>query len=391
MDYDVIIVGCGYAGCVCARVLAEKLNRNILIIEKRETIAGNMYDYTDKHGIMIHKYGPHISVMNDPNIFKFLSKFTDWVSYEHHVNAEIDGIEIPLPVNFTSLDHLFARNKFQKIKNTLIETYGINSSVPILKMRENNDIVIRQCADFIYEKVFFHYTKKTWGSPPNQLDPSITARIPIRLSYDNRHFLHQYQVMPKYGFTELFKNMLDHVNITISLNTDAKDVLKFESDKKRIYYKNVIYKGDVIFTGAIDEMFEYVYGCLPYRSLKFDFQTFPQDSIQNVTVLNWPDERPATRRTEMKKLVTKNIPNFTTTITEYPSEYRKNDKIYGEPYYPIINAENKNMYIKYKYLADGFEKLSIVGRLAEYKYYNMEAVIFASLQLLEKKFKIKYN
>jgi UDP-galactopyranose mutase len=219
------------------------------------------------------------------------------------------------------------------------------------------------------------------------MDPAVTGRIPVRLSHDNRHFLHTYQVMPKNGYTKLFRNMLDHPNIEIALDTNALDVLKPDFNQHSILYKNKVFDGHIIYTGAIDELFGFVYGPLPYRSLRFELQTFQEDYVQHSPVLNWPDSRPATRRTEMKRL-TGYIANVTTTITEYPGAYDTEDAHYGEPYYPIIDNENQYLYEKYKDLLTGFTNISIVGRLAEYKYYNMEAVILAAFRLLADKFNI---
>jgi UDP-galactopyranose mutase len=347
-----------------------------------------MYDYKDKSGILVHKYGPHIPAMNDKNVYKFLSRFTEWIDYEHHVLAEIDGIEIPLPVNLTSIEKLFSCEKAGKIKRLLTDKYGAGAQVPVLTLRTDTDAGIKEFAEYIYAKVFYHYTLKMWGKDPDEMDPAVTGRIPVRLSHDNRHFLHTYQVMPKNGYTELFKNLLDHPNIEIALDVDALDVLRPDFDRHTILYKNKAFDGHIIYTGAVDELFEFVYGPLPYRSLKFELQTFQKNYIQHSPVLNWPDSRPATRRTEMKRLTAQRISNVTTTITEYPGAYNAGDEQYGEPYYPVIDSENQLLYEKYKSRLAGFANISIVGRLAEYKYYNMEAVILAAFRLLERKFNI---
>jgi UDP-galactopyranose mutase len=388
MTYDIIIVGCGYAGSVCARLLAEKSNKRILLLDRRSTIAGNMYDYKNESGILVHKYGPHIPAMNDKNVYDFLSRFTEWTSYEHHVLAEIDGVEIPLPVNFTSIEKLFPSEKARKIKRLLTDKYGADAQVPILTLRKDTDADIKEFAEYIYRKVFYHYTLKMWGKDPDEMDPAVTGRIPVRLSHDDRHFLHAYQVMPKNGYTELFINLLDHPNIEIALDTDALDILKPDFDRHTLLYKNRAFDGHVIYTGAIDELFGFAHGPLPYRSLRFEARTFQEDYVQHSPVLNWPDSRPATRRTEMKRLTGQHIANVTTTITEYPGAYNTKDEHYGEPYYPIIDSENQHLYEKYKNLLADFANISIVGRLAEYKYYNMEAVILAAFELLADKFNI---
>jgi UDP-galactopyranose mutase len=252
-------------------------------------------------------------------------------------------VSVPLPVNFTSIQYLFPQN-YNKIKNELIQTYGENKTIPILNLRQSNNLFIKDIADYIYKKIFLHYTSKKWGTDPDLLDPFITGIMPIRLSNDNRTFLYKYQVMPKNGFTFLFKNMLDHQNIQISYNTNAVDVLQFDKKNKKIFYRNKIYDGHVIYTGPIDEIFNYIYGYLPYRSVRFDIECFQQDYIQDVATLTWPDKRPAMRRTEMKRLTQQIIPKITITSTEYPGAYNPDDTTYNEPYYPILNEANIGLY-----------------------------------------------
>lgn len=381
MFYDFIIVGAGYAGSICARELAERLDKKVLLIDKRDHIAGNMYDYINKDGILIHKYGPHISVMNERRAFDYLSRFTEWIPYLHTVKAEIDGIEVPLPFNLTAIDYLFPVEKSIQIKNALLQAYGEGSNVPILELRKSPVPLIQELAEYVYEKVFVHYTMKMWGLGPEEIDPSVTARIPIRLSYDNKHFLHKYQVMPKYGFTKLFKNMLDHPNITIQLETSADDLLKLNADSKKIFYNGIEYNGKVIYTGALDQLFNYDLGILPYRSLEFEFNTYPETHIQDSSVLNWPDDRPATRRTEMKRLTRQKLPGITSTITEYPGAYNKDGNQFNEPYYPIVNDKCIELYENYKNRLKPFQNIYLVGRLADYKYYNMEATILRALDV----------
>ena len=366
-----IVVGSGYAGSVAARFLAEKMNEKVLIIEKRNHIAGNMYDYINETGILTHKYGPHISVMKHEKVFNFLSRFTEWIPYEHRVNALIEGKEVPLPINFNSIMTLYPPKRAQDIILNLLQNYGANSLVPVLKLISEKNDILRQFGEDIYEKVFLHYTMKMWGVTPQEIDPAVTGRIPIRLSFDNRHFLHPYQVMPKKGFTYLFKKMLDHPNIKIQLNTEAKEILNIDMEAKQIYAFGRKFEGSIIYTGALDELFQFCYGELPYRSLKFTFLSYEEDSIQNVPVLNWPDQRPETRRTEMKKLTGQRLFGKTTAIIETPGQYNKNSKDFNEPLYPISKNEYNQLYEKYKLLADQFDRFYPIGRLADYKYYNM--------------------
>lgn len=381
MNHDFIVIGAGYAGSICAREIAEKQNKRVLLIDKRNHIAGNMYDQFNEDGILIHKYGPHISVMNDHRVFDYLSRFTQWIPYLHTVKAEIDGVEVPLPFNFTAIDYLFPVYQAIEIKDALIQAYGQGANVPILELRKSPNPVIRKLAEYVYEKVFVHYTMKMWGLGPEEIDPSVTARIPVRLSYDNKHFLHKYQVMPKHGFTKLFENMLDHPNITLQLGVQAGNVIRLDTDSQSVLYEGEKYTGGIVYTGALDQFFDYDLGVLPYRSLEFEFNTYPETHIQDSSVLNWPDGRPATRRTEMKRLTRQNLPGVTTTITEYPGAYDKDGDRFHEPYYPIVHEDCIRLYQNYKKRLEPFKNIWLVGRLADYKYYNMEATILRALDV----------
>lgn len=377
-----IVVGSGYAGSICARYIAEELNEKVVLIEKRNHIAGNMYDFYNEHGILVHMYGPHISVMNNERAFNYLSRFTEWLPYEHRVDACIDGMEVPLPINLNSINMLFEKKKAEHITQKLLSIYGTNSNTPILALLNCNDKLIKKFGEFVYEKVFLHYTQKMWGLGPKEIDPSITARIPIRVSYDDRHFLHKFQVMPKHGYTKLFQNMLNHDNIEIRLDTKAVDVIEIDYSNNTIHFEGHNFEGKVIYTGALDEMAAYRFGELPYRSLKFKFETFMQDEIQKAPVLNWPDNRPATRRTEMKKLTQQKIMGVTSTITEYPGQFDKDSDEFNEPMYPINNNGCNAVYDKYKELFESIDNFYFLGRLADYKYYNMEATILCALDFV---------
>ena len=375
--YDVIIIGCGYAGSIMARKYAED-NKNVLIFEKRSHIAGNMYDRLDENGILVHMYGPHIAHMNDQSTYDFLDQFTEFIPYEHTVNAGIDGIEVPLPFNLTAIDRLFGMGKAAAFKNELITAYGMEKKIPILDLKKSPNPEIKKLAYFIFEKVFLHYTIKMWDLEPSEIDPSVTARVPVHISYDNRHFTSPIQVMPKHGYTKLFENILKHPNIELRLSTDGLKQIKLNAGK--IYFNGVEFAGTVVFTGSIDGLFAYEYGRLPYRSLYFEHNTHRADRIQQSTVLNWPDKRPATRRTENKLLVCQpNVPGVTSTITEYPGKYDANDDKWHEPYYPIPIPDNDALYEKYKAKAGEYPNLLLIGRLAEYKYYNMEAIVQSAL------------
>lgn len=376
-NYEVIVVGAGYAGSIMARKFADA-GKKVLLLEKRAHIAGNMYDYIDESGILVHKYGPHISCMNQWKTYNFLNQYSEFVPYQHHVLAEIDGIEVPLLFNLNSIDKLFPVEKAIRLKEILIDMYGMNSKVPILELRKSENSEIRDLAEFVYEKVFYHYTTKMWGMSPEEMDSAVTGRVPVSVSYDDRHFTQLIQVMPKEGFTKLFENMLNHENISVCLNVNALDHIRLSEGD--IYYDGELFNGKLIYTGEADRLFDFKYGRLPYRSLYFENKTYNVDKLQDSTVLNWPDARPETRRTEFKKLVCQpNVPGVTSVVVEYPGEYNEADEKWNEPYYAIINDETDVLYAQYKEEAQKYKSLILIGRLAEYKYYNMESVILSTL------------
>ncbi|NLB61204.1 MAG: UDP-galactopyranose mutase, partial [Clostridiales bacterium] len=299
------------------------------------------------------------------------------------VNALVDGIEVPLPLNFNSIMLLFDKDKANKLIQSLLNEYGENESVQILELRKSNVPDLKALADFVYEKIFLHYTTKMWGMSPTEISPSVTGRVPIRLSYDDRHFTHKYQVMPKFGYNKLFENMLEHEKIEVRLNANASDYISVDSKTGKIFFEGKPFSGRLIYTGSLDELFSFCYGELPYRTLRFEHATYKRDEIQQTAVLNFPDSRPETRRTAMKKLTQQKISGITSTLTEYPGAYLRGDSIWGEPYYPIINSEYLEIHKKYADLAKKIPNLYPVGRLAEYRYYNMEDTIKRGMETVE--------
>lgn len=369
MKYDFVIVGAGYSGCVLAERIATQLNKKCLIIEKRNHIGGNCYDYYDDNGVLVHKYGPHIFHTQMKKVWEYLSNFTDWIPYEHKVKAVIDGKEVTVPFNFNSIHTVYEKEKAQQLENLLIDTYGSGVKIPILKLRETSNKDLKELADFIYEKVFLGYNLKQWGMKPEELDPSVSGRVPVFLSRDDRYFQDTYQAIPKHGYTKMFQKMIDHKNISVMLQTDYKDVID------DLEYNNLIY------TGHIDYYFDFKLGCLPYRTLNFDMRTLDTEFFQSGAQINYPNEHDYTRITEFKHL-TKQEHTKTTIAYEYPEEYEfgKND-----PYYPIPKKENLALFEKYKELAEIEKNVYFVGRLADYKYYNMDQTVGVALQLFEKK------
>ena len=377
-QYDVCVAGAGYAGAVSARALAEK-GKRVLVLERRDHIGGNAYDCPDGHGVLIHKYGPHIFHTNDKRVFDFLSRFTRWRDYQHRVVANIPDPEgggkpgwrqqYPVPFNLTSMEEAFGKEEGKKLGEKLIAAYGAEKKVTILELRQNPDRSIAALADYVYEHVFVHYTMKQWGQRPEEIDPNTTARVPVFLSRDDRYFQDAYQGMPLEGYTKMFERMLDHPNITVELGADARPLLRGAS-------------GPVIYTGQADELFDFKFGPLPYRTLDFQFETLPRDFFQAAGTVNYTVDRDYTRITEFKYLTGQEKPGVTTIMKEYSRAYTGQA---GEiPYYAIINRSNNALYAQYKAEADKVPGLHLLGRLAEYKYYNMDAIAARALELAER-------
>lgn len=373
--YDYIIIGSGFAGAVVAQKMAEK-GKKVLILEKRDHIGGNCYDENDEHGILIHKYGPHIFHTNSKEVYDYLSKYTKWYDYSHEVVANLNGNFIPVPFNLNTLKIVYGEEKAQKLREKLIDQYGYGTRVPILKLRENTDEDIRAIADFVYENIFLKYTMKQWGQTPEQIDPAVTGRVPVLISEDNRYFQDKYQGMPLEGFTLLFKNMLSQEGITIRLNTDAKQVLSFKEDG--IYFEDDKFEGKIVYTGPIDELFDCKYGRLPYRTLRFDMTYLAEENYQPKAVVNYTVSEDFTRITEFKKLTGQKAEG-TTIMKEYPLAYT--GKAGEIPYYAISSEDNINMYNKYVELIKKYDNMYLLGRLAEYKYYNIDGIVEKALNL----------
>lgn len=379
-NYDVIIVGAGFAGATLANKFASD-GRKVLVLEKRSHIGGNMYEETLKNGVRIHKYGPHIFHTNNERVFDYLSNFTSWYFYEHKVLGKIDGKLVPIPFNFKSLELLFTNEQSKIIKDKLLVSYPNQTKVSILDLINNKDNDIRMFGKYVYEKVFVHYTAKQWNIPIKDVDSSVINRVPVILGYDDRYFQDKYQYMPKEGYTVLFEKMLNNSNIDIRLNIDTK-VLTVNNDKKLIY-NNKEYNGKVIYTGAIDEFLNYEYGPLPYRSVDMAFENYKCNYYQPTAVVNYPNEEKFTRITEFKYLTNQLVDNYTTILKEYPLQYDYKNTA-SIPYYAIINEKNLKLYNKYLEDCKKIPNLYLCGRLAEYKYYNMDSIVEKALLLYDK-------
>ena len=382
-QFDVLVVGAGYAGGVAARALAEQ-GKRVLVLERRDHIGGNAYDRPDEAGVLIHQYGPHIFHTNDKKVFDWLSRFTQWRDYQHRVIANIPDdkggrMTYPVPFNLTSLETAFGPEEGKRLGDKLIAAYGAEKKVTILELRQNPDPEISSLADYVYEHVFVHYTMKQWGQKPEEIDPNTTARVPVFLSRDDRYFQDAYQGMPLEGYTPMFERMLDHPNITVELSCDALKRLKLEDGQ--IWLDGEVFEGAVIYTGQADELFGFSFGPLPYRTLDFDFETLERDDFQGYGTVNYTVDEPYTRITEFKHLTGQDIPGVTTIVREYSKAYTG---AAGEtPYYAIINPDNNARYDQYRQQAGKFGSLYLLGRLAEYKYYNMDAIAARALELAD--------
>jgi len=355
--YDYLIVGAGFAGSILAERLASQHGARVLLIDRRNHIGGNAYDEKNEAGILYHKYGPHIFHTNSEQVVEYLSQFTEWRPYEHRVLAQARGQLVPIPINRTTLNALFGLDL-----NTDEEAadYLASRAEPVDEIRTSEDVVVNAVGRELYELFFRGYTRKQWGLDPSELDKSVTARIPTRTNADDRYFTDTFQAMPRDGYTAMFQRMLDDPLIEIRTGVDFREV------------RDEVDASHIIYTGPIDEYFDFRFGRLPYRSLKFDHKTLEQDRYQPVGTVNYPSpDVPYTRISEYKHLTGQKAPNTTITY-EYPSAE-------GDPYYPIPRAENQELFKRYETLADETEGVTFVGRLATYRYYNMDQIVGQAL------------
>ncbi len=358
--FDYLIVGAGFAGSVLAERLARKAGQEVLIVDKRPHIGGNAYDHYNDDGILVHKYGPHIFHTNSAEVFDYLSRFTKWRQYEHRVLASVDGQLVPIPINLDTVNRLYGLN----LTSFQVGQFFASVAEPREKVRTSEDVIVSKVGRELYEKFFRNYTRKQWGLDPSELDSSVTARVPTRTNRDDRYFTDVYQCMPLRGYTRMFENMLDHPKIRILLNTDYRDI------QGLVPYREMIY------TGPVDEYFDYIYDKLPYRSLEFRHETINVPVHQPAPVVNYPNEHPYTRVTEFKYLTGQEHAK-TSIVYEIPRSE-------GEPYYPVPRPENNELYKKYHALAAATEGVHFVGRLATYKYYNMDQVTAQALTTFKK-------
>ena len=353
--YDWLIVGAGFAGSTLAERIASQRGERVLLIDRRPHIGGNAYDRYDEQGLLIHQYGPHIFHTNSERIFAHLSQFTEWRPYEHRVLANVDGMLVPIPINLDTVNKLYGLD----LTPEELPAWFAERAEPVEEIRTSEDVVVSVVGRELYEKFFRGYTRKQWGLDPSELDRSVTARVPTRTNRDDRYFGDSFQYMPKHGYTRMFERMLDHPNIHVMTGADYRDV------------RDVVPFRRLIYTGPIDEYFEFRFGKLPYRSLRFRHETLDQEWFQPVGVVNYPQTEDYTRVTEYKHLTGQEHPRTALTY-EYPSAE-------GDPYYPIPRPENAELFKKYEALASETDDVWFVGRLATYRYYNMDQIVGQAL------------
>lgn len=353
--FDYLIVGAGFAGSVLAERLAEGSNKKVLICDKRSHIGGNAYDHYNEAGILVHKYGPHIFHTNSREVFEYLSRFTDWRPYQHRVRASVDGQIVPIPINLDTINTLYGLN----LTSFEVEEFFRKHAEPCDQIKTSEDVVVSKVGRELYEKFFRNYTRKQWGLDPSELDASVTSRVPTRTNRDDRYFTDTYQAMPLHGYTRMFEKMLDHPNIKVLLNCDYREI------QRAIPFREMIY------TGPVDSYFDYRFGELPYRSLEFKHETHDVPVYQAAPVVNYPNEHLYTRITEFKYLTGQDHAK-TSIVYEFP-------RAEGDAYYPVPRKENAEIYLKYKALADRTTGVHFVGRLATYKYYNMDQIVAQAL------------
>ncbi|HYE96765.1 MAG TPA: UDP-galactopyranose mutase [Rubricoccaceae bacterium] len=376
--FDYLIVGAGLTGSVLAERIASQLGKRVLVVDRRAHIAGNAHDYHDAHGVLVHEYGPHLFHTNSERVWAYLSRFTAWHPYEHRVLAEVDGRRVPVPFNLTSLRALFPPGQAARLEGLLKARFGEGAKVPILKLREDaasaadlsdrDRTDLRALADFIYEKVFYGYTVKQWGLTPEQLGPTVMARVPVHVSEDDRYFQDTFQALPRDGYAAMVARILDHPHIRVETGVD------FREAERTVRFDRLIY------TGPIDAFFDHAHGLLPYRSLRFEFVHDASPFFQERAQVNFPNAHPYTRITEFKHATGQAV-DGTTVAYEYPQPHVPGE---NEPYYPIPVDENRALYARYAADAAKLDTVVLAGRLADYQYYNMDQAVARALSVFEK-------
>lgn len=381
MEYDVLIIGSGFTGCVIARKLAEENDKKVLLIERRDHIAGNMYDEYNEANILVQRYGPHVFHTNNEKVFEFVSKYSEWEPYKVVSKVTIDGKILPSPFNYTAIDEFYSIEDGKELKSRLECYYPNKEAVTVVELLESEDDMIRNYANLLFEKDYRPYTSKQWGIAPEEIDVSVLKRCPVFLSYRETYLNEKYECLPSGGFTKLFEKMLNHPNITVRTGVDALNYLRIDFENNDIYYDGELIRNPIVYTGPLDELLSYKYGALPYRSLRFEWKTFDVESYQPVSILVYPQEKDFTRITEYTKMPVQNANGKTTIAIEFPIQYIKGTN--SEPYYPIVNENNNSLYAKYFNDIKTLPNLYVCGRLGDYKYYNMDQAVLRALEVAE--------
>ena len=373
---DCIVIGCGLSGAVVARELADR-GKKVIILERRSHIAGNLYDYQDEHGIWVHKYGPHIFHTSKKELYDYVCRYADWSDYRLVCGAEIDYKYSSTPFNFQTIDDFYPKQDAEELKKRICQYFGSRSTATVIEVLESSDELIRAYGQFLFEKDYSLYTAKQWGISPSEIDISILKRVPLRFSYEEGYFEDTYEALPTQGYTHFIENMLDHPNISIKLESEALKELDVDVAKQTVLFKQKPVSVPIVYTGALDELFKCSKGGLPYRSLRFEWKYEDIDSKQNAPVVAYPQEEKYTRITEYKKLPVQNVKG-TTYGVEYPIPYVPQTGT--EPYYPVLTKNSQEQYALYHSMAEQIPNLYCCGRLADFKYYNMDQAIEEALK-----------
>ena len=375
MDY--LVIGCGLSGAVVARHLAEQ-GRQVTIWERRDHIGGNMYDYVDEHGFLVQKYGPHTFHTKKKELYDYMCRFGRWQDYKLTCGAAWGGKYTPTPFNFTTIDTFYPAEKAELLKEKLKKAFSGRDTATVVEVLAHPDEDIRGYAEFLFQNDYAPYTAKQWGVSPSEIDPSVLKRVPLRFSYEEGYFDDPYQVMPEQSFTHFFQNLLDHPNIHVELSVEALDHIQIRND--RIFLDGVPLEIPVVYTGALDELFGGIYGRLPYRSLRFEWKYEEKDSLQDAPVVAYPQEAGYTRITEYKKPPVQ-TGTGTSYALEYPLTYQEGTQ--QEPYYPVLTEQSQQQYEQYRRAAEAVPNLICCGRLADFKYYNMDQALEQALRAFE--------
>ncbi len=380
--YDAIVVGAGFSGAVAAERLADRLDWRVLVLEQREHLGGNCHDRLDEYGVRVHSYGPHLFHTKRDRVWRYLNRFTDWRCYEHRVLAAVEGRLVSLPFNLTSLRQCFPPGRADRYEDKLIATYGFGADVPILELKQSPDDDLRDLAAFIYDRIFLNYTCKQWGCGPEEISPEVTARVPVRVSRDDRYFKDPHQGVPADGYTAMFQTMLDHDRIDLRLSTRFEDACAIDVERRRLCLDGEPFHGHLIYTGSLDALFGFDRGELPYRSLQFAFEHVAEAPYQPAATVNYPNDEAFTRITDFKQITGQDVAG-TTIVREYPQAYDRLTAGRDIPYYPLLSDANQRRFDDYLARAREFENLTVLGRLGEYRYFNMDDAVDNALQAVD--------